>query len=294
MTIEKIKRLRMINLLAFIVLTVVTLVAYFMPLNGNNVLTLERKYPNLISGPAFVWYLYFLTLLSLALFDRFQAGNMTFRGIKSTKALETLGWTTSGAAFLYTLATVSLHYELIGLTIFFLVLTVLTLLIINGNIKDRSEVMAEKFWVRNPFSLFLGWALYLLMSSIAMGWYTTFSQETPALFLLIGFLAFVLYFAVTNRNIALPLSWIFLSLIKQLENPPGQLLKTVLWVGILFLLVTVFLIAQRDPQQGYARKPVHKTMDKYNFGSPSQLEKLEDDLNEKLKTKPGAKIRLRT
>ena len=283
----------MINLLAFIVLTVVTLVAYFMPLNGNNVLTLEMKYPNLVTGPSFVWYFYFIALLGLALFNRFQAGNMKFREIISAKALETLGWTSAAIGFLYYVATVFLHYEHLNLTITFLVLTVIIGLIANGNIRDQSTVMEEKFWVRNPFSLFLGWSLYLLMSTIAMRWSNTFSQDTPTLILVVSFLAFVLYFAFANMNVGLPIYWILILLMKQFQNPDSQILKTAIWVGIIFLVITVLLITQKDPHQDYYRKPVVKGMYKYNTGQESQLEKLENELNEKLKTKPGAKISLR-
>lgn len=283
----------MINLLAFIILTVVTLVAYFMPLNGNNVLTLEMKYPNLVTGPAFVWYFYFIALFGLALFNRFQAGTMKFRDTISAKALETLGWTSAAIGFLYSLATVFLHYEHLNLTITFLVLTVVIGSIANGNIRDQSAVMEEKFWVRNPFSLFLAWSLYLLMSTIAMRWPETFSQATPALILVVSFLAFVLYFAFANMNIGLPIYWILILLMKQFQNPDSQILKTAIWVGIIFLVITVFLIAQKDPHQHYYRKPVVKGMDKYNSGQESQLEKLETELNEKLKTKPGARISLR-
>ena len=109
MTIEKRKRSRMINILAFLVLAGVTLAAYFMPLNGNNVLTLEMKYPNLIFGPALTWYFYFIALLGLALFTKFQAANMEYRDNISGKTLDTLGWLPTGLAVFYSLAMVFMH-----------------------------------------------------------------------------------------------------------------------------------------------------------------------------------------
>lgn len=293
MTVEKRKKLRSINILAFLALAVVTLAAYFMPLNGINVLSLELKHPNLLSGPAFIWYFYFIALLGLALFTRFQAGNLQSRDNISAKTLETLGWIPGAVALFYSLATVFLHYEKLSLTITFLVLTAIVLMIANGNIRDNKDVMDEKLRVRNPFSLFFGWVLFLLMSSIAMRWNVTFAQEVPALILFLACLAFVLYFAFANINLGLPLYWILMLLVKQLQNPDGALLKTVIWGGIGVLFITVILIARRDRHQRYIKKPVVRAMDKYNSGQPSQLEQLEEELNAKLKTKPGARINLR-
>ena len=284
----------MITILAFIVLAGVTLAAYFMPFNGNNVLTLEMKFPNLISGPAFTWYFYFIALLSLALFTKFQAGNVEYPDSISAKTLDTLGWLPAGLALFYSLATVFMHYENFGLTIAFLVISAIILMIANGNIRDNEVVMAEKFWVRNPFSLFLGWVLYLLMGNIAMGWNQTFAQETPALILFLIFLAFVLYFAYANMNIGLPIYWILILLMKQFQNSGSQMLMTGIWVGIALLLISIFQIARKDRRRHSYRKPVTEAMDKFNYGEESQLKKLEEELNEELKTKPGARINLRS
>lgn len=294
MTIEKRKRSGTINILAFIILAGVTLAAYFMPLNGNNVLTLELKYPNLISGPAFTWYFYFIALLGLAFFTIFQARKMEYRDNISAKTTDTLGWLPAGLALVYSLATVFLHFEHFGLTITCLVLSAIILMVANGNIRDNEAVMAEKFWVRNPFSFFFGWVLYLLMSTIAMGWHQTFAQESPALILFVLFLAFVLYFAFANNNIGVPISWILILLLKQLQPPPSQMLMTLVWVGIGLLLIIIFQIVRKDHQQHSFRKPVSRAMDKFNFGEESKLKKLEEELNEELKTKPGARINLRS
>ncbi len=293
MTTEKRKKLRVMNLLAFLVLAGVTLTAYFMPLNGINVLTLEMNHPNLISGPAFIWYLYFLSLLGMALFTWFQAGNMQFRNNISAKTLDTLGWIPTGVTLFYSLAIVFLHYERFGFAMTLLIFTAILLMAANGNIRDQEDVMDEKFWVRNPFSFFFGWVLYLLMNTIAMRWQDSFSRETPALILFIVFLAFILYFAFANMNLGLPISWMLGLLIKQLQNPDRFLLRAAFWAGIAVLLLTVILIARKDRHQHYYRKPVVRAMDKYNEGQASQIEELEHELNAALGTKPGARINLR-
>lgn len=290
---EKRKRLRIINIVFFIILAAVSLFAYFLPLNGLNVLSLEMRYPGLTSGPALVWYLFFITLILLGMFTRFQAGNMQHRDNITAKTLDTIGWTFSGAALLYSLAIVLWHYERLGFALFFFILTMIVLMIANGNIRDNFDVMDEKLWVRNPISFFLGWVLFMMMTTIGMRWNGTFRGEMPSLLLFLAFLGFVFYYAFANMNIGVPVLWILIILAKLIQNTSTGLFRYALWGGLAILAAAVFMVARKGPHQQYYRKPVNRAMDKYNYGEESQLEKLEDELNEDLDTKPGGKIKLK-
>lgn len=290
---DKRKRLRILNIVFFVILAAVSLLAYFLPLNGQNVLSLEMKYPSLTGGPALVWYLFFITLILLAMFTRFQAGNMQHRDNITAKTLDTIGWTFSGAALLYSLAIILWHYDRLGGALFFFLLTALVLLIANGNIRDNLDVMDEKLWVRNPFSFFFGWVLFMLMSTIGMRWSGTFNTEMPALILFLAFLGFIFYYALTNMNVGVPVLWFFLILGKLIQNPGTGLFRYALWAGLALLAAAVFLVVRKGPHQQYYRKPVNRAMSKYNYGEESQLEKLEDDLNQDLGTRPGGKIKLK-
>ena len=290
---EKRKKLRLANILTYALFAVISLLAYFLPLNGNNVLSLELKYPNLVSGPAFVWYLFFIVLIGLAIFTRFQARNMAFRDNLTGRTLDALGWTASTAYILYIITIVLWHFEMLTLTLIVLVLVNVVLLIANGNIRENPDVMEEKFWVRNPFSLFFAWTLYLLMNTIAMRWHTAFSDELAAVILLVVFMALALSFAFFNMNIGVPIAWLLILIFKQIQYVDSYMFRMVAWAGIGAMIFMIVLIGRKDPFQHYFRKPVSRAMDKYNYGRESELEELEDELNKKLQTKPGGRITFR-
>lgn len=293
MLTEKNRRLKSINILTWLIMAGVTLISYFLPLNANHVLTMETKYPGALVGPAFVWYLFFLTLLALAGFIWFQARSLPHQDLLRAKTRHALGWTAGASFLLYALATVLWHYEKLGWTITVLALTAIVLFIVNGNIREDAELMDEKFWVRNPFSLFLGWVLHLLMMTIAMRWHASFSQEMPAFLLITASLILVIWYGFANLNTGVLFIWLIALLLKLLQNPSQQTLVYALWGGVAALLISIFLIARRGPHAQYYRKPVAKAMDKYNFGRPSQLEALENELNDQLQTKPGARITIK-
>lgn len=290
---EKRKKLRLGNTLSYALFAVISLLAYFLPFNGNNVLSMELKYQNLVSGPALVWYLFFIVLIGLAIFVRFQAGDRTRRDQVAARTLDALGWTPSAAMILYALFITLWHFELLTLALVVLVLVDLTLLIANGNIRENPHVMDEKFWVRNPFSLFFAWTLYLTMSTIAMRWPGFFSDELSAVVLLVVFMGLALIFAFYNMNIGMPIAWLLFLLFKQIQYVDSYLFRMVAWAGIGAMVFMIVLIARKDPFQHYFRKPVNRAMDKFNYGEPSKLDALEDELNEQLQTKPGGRITFR-
>lgn len=293
MLTEKNKKLKIINSITWLILVGVTLAAYFMPLNENNVLTMETKYPGPLVGPAFVWYLFFLTLLGLTLFTWFQARSTPHQELLRAKTRYALGWTVGASYLLYSLATVLWHYEMFGWTIFVLVLTTLVLFIANGNIRDDVDLVNEKFWIRNPFSIFLGWVFYFLMMTIAMKWQPTFSLEMPTFLLLVASLVLVIWYSFINLNTGVLFVWLIGLILKLIENPAQQTILYALWGGLAALLISIYFIARLKPYAKGLHKPVTKAMDKYNYGRFSQLEALENELNESLHVKPGDQINLK-
>lgn len=294
MLTEKNNKLKIINSITWLILVGVTLAAYFMPLNENNVLTMETKYPGPLAGPAFVWYLFFFTLLGLTLFTWFQARSTPHQELLRAKTRYALGWTVGASYLLYSLATVLWHFEKFGWTIFILALTSLVLFIANGNIRDDVDLVNEKFWIRNPFSIFLGWVFYFLMMTIAMKWQATFSLEMPAFLLLVASLVLVIWYSFINLNTGVLFVWLIVLILKLIENPAQQTIIYALWGGLAALLISIYFIARLKPYAKGLRKPVTKAMDKYNYGRFSQLEALENELNASLQVnKPGDQINLK-
>lgn len=293
MLTEKVNRLKIINIVFWLLLVGVTLGAFYLPLNGLNTLQLEQRHSGPLVGPSLLWYLYFLTLASLGLFTWFQARNTPHLELTRFKTRLSLGWTVAGSYLLYSLAIVLWHFEFLGWSIFLLILTALVLLAVNSNIQDEPEAMIEKFWVRNPFSFFLGWILYLLMMTIAMRHGATFSQEFPALVLFLVFLGIVIWYGLRRRNAGVPMVWIGALAILLLQNTAPRTLRSFLWIGLALLLITLISILRRSFSLRTRHKPVSRAMDKFNFGAASQLEVLEAELNDQLRTKPGDRITLK-
>ncbi len=293
MLTEKRKQLRLANIVTCWLFALISLIAYFLPLNGNNVLALEFKYSNLVSGPAFQWYLFFLTLIALGLFTWFQSRKKSLRNHIIPKTLDTLGWTAPASFILYSLGIVLWHFELLLPALFIFIILALVLFIANSNIRDQQDVFDEKFWVRNPFSFFIGWTLLMIMTTIAMRWQAIFSEELPAVILLTVFMGLVLLFAFVNRNIGVPFLWLIILIFKQIQFVDSYLFRMVAWAGIAAMIFMIVLLFRLAPKTHLYRKPVNHKMDKYNYGQDSAIEKLENELNDKLQTKPGGRITFR-
>ncbi|UUM11315.1 hypothetical protein NQU17_11740 [Clostridiaceae bacterium HFYG-1003] len=291
MEAQKQTRLKILNSLSWLILAAVSLSAYFLPIQAT-VLTLETRYPAPVVGPSYTWYLYFITLAGLTLFTLFQAGASPHRELIRQKARHALGWTVGASFILYSLAILSWHYELLGLAIFLLILTTLLLFAINGSIREDEDLWDETLLLRAPFCLFLGWVLFLLFQTIAMRWHTLFQQDVSAFLLLAVFLFFVIYYGLTTRSPAIVLLWLAALLLKFLQMP-GSLLRWMILGCLAALVLALIAILGKGPRYLPRHKLVSKGMDKYNFGRPSQLEALEEELNAELKTKPGDRIRLK-
>lgn len=290
MTIEKRKKLRMINIIGFVILLIGSLVTYFLPL-GKNVTDLATAHPNLINFPANTWVGLLLTLVGLACFTRFQAGNMQFRNSISAKTLDVLGWTPVASYILFLAGMLAYHFEQFILALVLLILTSLVLLITNGNIREDYSVMDEKFWVRNPFSIFTGWVFLLITDLIAKRW--AISDDTNSAVFMAVVIALLALYSLSNLNIGIPLTWILYFWLRHGKNPATPALDTILLIGMIVFAVIIVVIFVRGRHKQYLRhKPVNRRMDKYNAGDESEIKKLEDDLNQQLQTKPGARINL--
>lgn len=161
--------------LTFLGMITVNALANILPLNGITTGEISDSYPNLFAPAAPTFAIWGLIYLLLALYTLYLLG--LFRG--SRPANETLLRRTGlvfivinllNAAWIF-----SWHYELIPLSMLLMVLLLLCLLDIALIIRAQKLSAREKFFVRLPFSVYLGWITVATIANaavllVSLGW----------------------------------------------------------------------------------------------------------------------------
>lgn len=129
--------------------------------------------------------------------------------------------------------------------------------------------------------------------TIAMKWQATFSLEMPAFLLLAASLVLVIWYSFVNLNSGVLFVWLIMLILKLVQNPGPQTITFALWGGLIAIIISIYFITRLTPYAKGLHKPVTRAMEKYNYGKPSQLEALENELNESLQVKPGDRINLK-
>ena len=158
--------LQVLNLVAFVLVIVVNGLANRIPINGVTTGEVADMYPNLFTPAGFTFAIWGLIYLGLALFVLYQAGLLP--GVNNGKAvvrdIGTLFILSSLANVLWLL---SWHYNLILLSVALMLVLLASLIGIYLRLRNRGMVNGAGQWfVRIPFSLYLGWISVATIANI--------------------------------------------------------------------------------------------------------------------------------
>lgn len=160
--------LQILNFLAFVLVIVVNALANRIPIGGRTTGEIADMYPNLFTPAGFTFAIWGIIYLGLALFALYQAGLLP--GVNNGRGVvRDIGW----LFILSSLANVSWllawHYDMILLSVVFMLLLLVTLIGIYQRVRNRDMVSGlEKWFVRVPFSLYLGWISVATIANITV------------------------------------------------------------------------------------------------------------------------------
>jgi benzodiazapine receptor len=237
--------LRAANVVAFVLVVVVNILANLLPLNGRTTASISDSYPTLIAPAGYVFSIWGVIYALLLVFTVFQA----LPSQRDKPFLRQVGY----FFLLSSLANVSWlflwHYGQIVLSVLpmFVLLVSLILIYLRVQIGKSDASTVEKLSVHVPFSVYLGWITVASIANVAAAAVSLdlnglgLGEITWTVLVIIIALIITLGVIVTRRDIAysLVLVWALVGIVvKQFDNQ-----SIVLTAGASATVILVVLVA---------------------------------------------------
>jgi hypothetical protein len=238
-------RFRAANVVAFVLVVVVNILANLLPLNGRTTASISDSYPTLIAPAGYVFSIWGIIYALLLIFTVFQA----LPSQRDKPFLRQVGY----LFLLSSLANVSWlflwHYGQIVLSILpmFVLLVSLILIYLRLQIDKPNAPTLEKLSVHVPFSVYLGWITVAPIANVAAAAVSLdlnglgLGEVTWTVLVIIIALIITLGVIVTRRDFAysLVLVWALVGIVvKQFDNQ-----SIVLTAGASVAVIMVTLVA---------------------------------------------------
>ncbi len=164
-TSDQSSMLRVANIVAFVVVVVVNILANLLPLNGRTTASVSDSYPTLITPAGYVFSIWGIIYALLLIFTVFQV----LPAQKSKPFLRQIGYffllsSLANAVWLF-----MWHYGHIALSILpmFVLLASLILIYLRLQIGRSAVPLSERLCVHVPFSVYLGWITVAPIANVA-------------------------------------------------------------------------------------------------------------------------------
>ena len=237
--------LRIANVVAFVVVVIVNILANLLPLNGRTTASISDSYPTLITPAGYVFSIWGVIYALLLVFTVFQAlpsnrGKPFLRQVGYFFLLSSL----ANAVWLF-----MWHYGYIALSVvpMFVLLASLIFIYIRLQIGRSAVTMREKLGVHVPFSVYLGWITVASIANVAAAAVSLdldglgLGEVTWAVLVIAIALLITLGVIVTRRDIAysLVIIWALVGIaLKQSSN------QSIVWsAGVSAVVILVAVVA---------------------------------------------------
>jgi len=150
-------KIKFFVVITFIAMVVVNVLANSLPINGVDTGVISDSYPNLFAPAGITFAIWGLIYLLLALFTFYQLGIINKNDEISTELLNKVGILFSISSIANTIWIFTWHYQVIWLSIVFMLVILISLIKIVNAIKEERLSSKEKFFVKLPFSIYFGW-----------------------------------------------------------------------------------------------------------------------------------------
>jgi hypothetical protein len=247
--------LRAANIVAFVLVIVINILANLLPLNGRTTASISDSYPTLIAPAGYVFSIWGIIYALLLIFTVFQA----LPSQRDKPFLRQVGY----FFLLSSIANVSWlflwHYEQIVLSVLpmFVLLVSLILIYLRVQIGKSAVPTVEKLSVHVPFSVYLGWITVASIANVAAAAVSLdlnglgLGEVTWTLLVIIIALIITLGVIITRKDIAysLVLVWALVGIfVKQSDNQSIVLTAGASAATIIVALVAVNLRSKLKKQ----------------------------------------------
>lgn len=227
---KKISPIRVITLITFVIMVVMNGLANALPINGQNTGEVSDKYANLFAPAGYTFAIWGLIYGLLFIYTIYQLrSHKNNSNQHNEELLDTIGIVFSISSILNTLWILAWHYEFIGLSLALISVILISLILINGEIKERHLSFKEKLFVRLPFSIYFGWLTVATIANattalVSIGWngFGIAESTWTVIILAVGFLIATVAI-IKNKDIAYGLTviWAYVGILTKHISPSG-------------------------------------------------------------------------
>ncbi|MFO8017029.1 MAG: hypothetical protein R6U96_00195 [Promethearchaeia archaeon] len=156
------------NILGLIGTIIVNILANALPINNKTTGELSDAYPNLFVPAGFIFSIWGVIYLLLAIFVIFQARGLLKSEEFDTPYLDEIGIFFILASVANILWIFAWHYQLVGLSLIIMLILLIALLAIYLRLRIGQEYVPrrEKLFVHVPFSVYLGWITIATIANV--------------------------------------------------------------------------------------------------------------------------------
>ena len=193
---KKIGKIRIFTAITFIIMLVANALANILPINGQTTGEVSDSYANLFAPAGYTFSIWGLIYVMLFAYTVYQLG--LFRKNTSslnTELLDHIGLIFSISSIANTMWIFAWHYNVIWLSLVLIIVVLISLILINQEIKKTSLTRSEKFFVKTPFSIYFGWITVATIANVttylvSIGWkgFGVAENIWTIIILLVGFL----------------------------------------------------------------------------------------------------------
>ncbi|MCF8020140.1 MAG: tryptophan-rich sensory protein [Vallitaleaceae bacterium] len=166
MNISKHAWMVLVTVITYIIMVATNALANILPINGVNTGAVSERYSNLFApaGITFtIWGLIYLLLLGHVVY---QLVAIKTPDNYNKKMLYEIGILFSISSITNTIWIFMWHYDHIGITLFLMLILLLTLIAIRTRIEKYTLNLTQKLWVRLPFSIYFGWITVATIANV--------------------------------------------------------------------------------------------------------------------------------
>lgn len=167
---SKIKTLQVLNFVFFIIMVIMNGLAVSLPLNGKSTGELSDKYPNLFVPAGITFSIWSVIYFALLIFCIYQVRSLFSKRPEPHLAmiLNAIGYLFVINATFNALWIVAWHYEILPLSIVFMIGILVTLIQINKNLRHVQPYLSGglKVIVKASFGLYFGWICIATIANV--------------------------------------------------------------------------------------------------------------------------------
>lgn len=158
--------IRILTFLSYLVMVAVNMLANALPINNLNTGQISDLYPNLFAPAGITFLIWGIIYLLLGVYSIYQLAFIKKKAVQ--KIADKINPLVIFSSLFNTLWIFLWHYQLIGVSVIFIVLILISLIRINNILKKEDFNKKDYLLIKFPFSIYFGWITVATIANITV------------------------------------------------------------------------------------------------------------------------------